>query len=334
MTSTLKFLYRQYFVTPPKTSPEHHNLRGHVGIVTGSNVGLGLEASRQLLGLGLSHLILAVRSKDKGMAARVLLAQDAPEANIEVWDLNMSSYESISQFTAQCATLPRLDFAILNAGVFKPHLEINKLTGHEEVFQVNYLSTALLAIQLLPIMDEKNRTRSKAGTITIVGSETAEWAKFKEQHQNPIFPAFNHPKHFDPQDRYYTSKLLEEMFLIELCRIAPSSRSIVNVVNPGFCYGTGLHSDFGGVLGFIFNVFKRIIGRSMSIGARTLVNAAVVQGPNSHGQYLSDCAPYEFPPQLRGQKGKALAQKVWNETMTELSFAKVEKILEQMKEAR
>ncbi|KAF6225124.1 hypothetical protein HO133_010320 [Letharia lupina] len=335
MSETLKFLYRQFFLTPPKANVEKSNLRGQTGIVTGSNIGLGFEASRQLLELGLSHLILAVRSKEKGNNARIELAREAPGAKIEVWDLNMSNYESISQFTQRCATLPRLDFAILNAGIFKPELEINKVTGHEEVVQVNYLSTALLAIQLLPVMDKKNSTRSRPGTITIVGSETAEWAMFKEQKQDPIFPAFNNPKYFDMQDRYYTSKLLQEILLIEMCRTLPSSRGIVNVVNPGFCYGSGLHAEVTTryrALGIVFTAIKRMIGRSTSVGARTLVDAAVAQGPASHGQYLSDCARYHFPPQLSGQKGDALSKRVWNETLKELSFANVEGILGSMKE--
>ncbi len=224
MSVTLQFLYRQFFLTPTKPSSQKSNLRGQIGIVTGSNIGLGLEASRQLLEIGLSHLILAVRNKEKGEHARIELAREAPGAKIEIWDLNMSNYESITQFSQKCATLPRLDFVILNAGIFKPELEINKVTGHDEVVQVNYLSTVLLAIQLLPIMDKKNSSRSRPGTITIVGSETAEWAKFKEQKEHPIFPAFENPKYFDMEDRYYTSKLLQEMALIEICRIVPSSR--------------------------------------------------------------------------------------------------------------
>ena len=294
MNDILKFLYSQLLFTPPKVDPPKSNLRGQIGIVTGSNAGLGLEASRQLLELGLSHLILAVRNKEKGDNACIDLARDAPGAKIEVWDLNMSNYESVTQFTQRCVRLPRLDFAILNAGIVKPELEINKVTGHEEVLQVNYLSTALLAIQLLPIMDDKNSSHSRPGTITIVGSETAKWANFKEQECDSIFPAFNDPEYFDMQERYYTSKLLEEILVVELCRILPSSRGIINVVNPGLCHGSGLHTELATrfpALGILFTICKRLVGRSTSVGARTLVDAAVVQGSASHGQYLSDCAP-------------------------------------------
>ena len=295
MSLTLKFLYRQLFLTPTKASPRNNNLRGQTGIVTGSNIGLGFEASRQLLDLGLSHLILAVRNKTKGDNARNELIRGAPGAQIEVWDLDMSSYDSVTDFSQKCETLPRLDFVILNAGIFKPEFEINKETGNEEVVQVNYLATVLLATQLISLTDEKSSSRSRPATITIVGSETAEWAVFKEQKEDQILPAFNNPKYFDMKDRYYTSKLLQQIALIEVCRIVPSSRAIVNIVNPGLCYGSGLHMEVTNrfrILGIIFAFVKRMIGRSTSIGARTLVDAAVVQGPESHGQYLSDCARY------------------------------------------
>ena len=102
----------------------------------------------------------------------------------------MSNYENITQFSQRCATPTRLDFVILNARIFKPELEINKATGHEEVVQVNYLSTALLAIQLLLVIDGKNTSRSRPGTISMFGSETAEWAVSKRAERKPNICCF------------------------------------------------------------------------------------------------------------------------------------------------
>ncbi|KAL8940819.1 MAG: hypothetical protein Q9216_002608 [Gyalolechia sp. 2 TL-2023] len=331
---TLKFLYRQFFLTPPATLPSQHNLQGQIGIVTGSNIGLGLEASRQILSLRISRLILAVRDLTKGELARRELARAAPWAIIDVWHLDMSNYQSVQDFARKCGTLPRLDFAILNAGILKVELEINKSTGHDEVVQVNYLSTALLAILLLPILADSATRKSakKPGRLTIVGSETAEWAKFQEKDSGgSILAAFNEPRYFDLQDRYYTSKLLEEFLVVHLCRTVPSSKAVINVVNPGFCYGSGLHTEVTGVLGAVFGVYKRMIGRSTMVGARTLVNAAVVQGAPSHGKYLSDCAVAPFAPMVEGKSGEALEERLWSELMTELSFADTKAILEKMK---
>ncbi|KAI4173140.1 MAG: hypothetical protein LQ343_003067 [Gyalolechia ehrenbergii] len=198
MSDTLRFLFRQFFLKPPATLLDQHNLQGQIGIVTGSNIGLGLEASRQILALRISRLILAVRDLAKGEKARRELAHAAPWAIIEVWHLDMNNYQSVQDFARRCGALPRLDFAILNAGILKVQLEINKSTGHDEVVQVNYLSTALLAILLLPILggSTTRKAANKPGRLTIVGSETAEWAKFHEKGSNSsILAAFDQPRY-------------------------------------------------------------------------------------------------------------------------------------------
>ncbi|MCJ1432672.1 hypothetical protein MMC27_002029 [Xylographa pallens] len=325
--SQAHFFYRQFFVTPKAAEAQLVKLKGQTGIVTGSNIGLGLEASRQLLALGLDHLILAVRDEAKGKKAMDELRSGAPGAKIEVWIVDLSSYDSVTSFAQRCNTLSRIDFVILNAGVFKKDLVINESTGHDEVVQVNYLSTALLTILLLPIMAER-KNGSQPGRIVIVGSETAAWCKFKEQKQNSILPAFNDPKLFEMQERYYTSKLLGELFLVQLVKHVPSSVAVVTAVNPGFCYGSGLHSEVSGsVVGAIFSGMKRAIGRPTTIGARTLVDAAVAHGPETHGKYLGDCVLKPMAPLVESLEGDRVGERLWNETMQELSFAHVQDIV-------
>lgn len=176
MSETLKFLCRQFYLTPTKVNPQKSNLCGQTGIVTGSNIGLGLEASRQLLELGLSRVGRFQRAK-------------------------------------------------------------------------GYLN----------------------------------------------FLFFQQPQVLRHLRSIVHLQALQEIALIELCCTVPSSKGIVNIVNSGFCYGSALHTEVTTrfpVLGIIVTFAKRMIGRSTSVGARTLVDAAVVQGPASHGQYLSDCARY------------------------------------------
>jgi len=341
-------MYRQLLVTPKPVSPQKFNLQSQTGIVTGSNVGLGIECCRQLLDLGLDHLILAVRNEDKGRKAKEDLQKGTPGAKIEVWKLDLSTYDSVTAFAQRCNTLSRLQFVILNAGVFKVKLEINESTSHEEVMQVNYPSTALLTNLLLPILKERN-TPAHPGRITIVSSETAAWCKFKEQEPNPILPAFNDPKNFEKQERYYTSKLLEQLFLVQLAKRVPSSVAVVNCVNPGFCYGSNLHHEAAvGVVGAIFTGIKRTIGRSTEVGARSLTDAAVNHGSETHGKYLGDC---QIKPQVQhafalsstlltscgmapfvtSPKGDSVGERLWNETMAELSFARAQETLNDLK---
>lgn len=236
MGSMLSFFGRQLFITPQPADPRKYGLNGQCGLVTGSNVGLGFEAAKQLLGLGLSKLILAVRNQERGEAARRKLAAEYPNAEILVWIVDMASYESIKAFVTQCETLPRLDFAILNAGVVHFAYGANKLTGHEDTIQVNVLSTALLASLLLPVLATKRP--SGPGKVTIVGSEVAEWTKFKQKSKTPILPQLDVEKTYDGGDQYYVSKLLLQYFLIEASKLIDPNKVVLNLVNPGFCYGS------------------------------------------------------------------------------------------------
>lgn len=70
--SALHFLYRQFFLHPTAL-PRSLSLSGQIAIVTGSNTGLGLSIAQQYLECGLSHLIVAVRSVEKGEAATTKL---------------------------------------------------------------------------------------------------------------------------------------------------------------------------------------------------------------------------------------------------------------------
>lgn len=81
---------------------------------------VGYEAALHLAKRNASVIILAVRSVSKGQAAVEQLHAACPtyEGKIEVWELDMASFANVIAFGKRCVeTLPRLDIAILNAGV-------------------------------------------------------------------------------------------------------------------------------------------------------------------------------------------------------------------------
>lgn len=341
------FLYRQAFITPP-APPASVNLTGKAGLVTGSNIGLGYEASAQLLSLGLSRLILAVRNVPKGKKARESLlaayrvCQKAP--TVEVWELDMCSYESIARFTDRLKRSGiRLDFAILNAGVLPSEFNINAGTGNEETIQTNWLSTALLTLLLLPEMDKMARNNSRP-VLSIVNSEAAGWAKFKKakavtsnhgqekEKEVSLRNTLNDPSTFAISDRYSTSKLLYQLFFVELTQrrsaAKQSTGTIINIVNPGFCRETEMHRSITGVLGKIVKLLKWIFSRSVALGARTLVHGAVWAGPESDGKYLSDCAPAPFADCVDTSWGRIMRTRVWDKSIDEIGkVSDVESIL-------
>jgi NAD(P)-dependent dehydrogenase (short-subunit alcohol dehydrogenase family) len=152
------------------TQSKYPNLEGKVAIITGANCGLGFESARQLLTLGLSHLVVAVRSIEKGKAAASKLRLANSAATVDVWALDMESYDSVQAFVHKCDTeLSRIDYAILNAGLGPMIMHTNPSTGHETTIQVNHISTILLTILLLPVLKAKS-TRDNPARLTVVNS--------------------------------------------------------------------------------------------------------------------------------------------------------------------
>ena len=59
---------------------------------------------------------------------------------------------------------------------------------------------------------------------------------------------------------------------------------------PGFCYGTSLEAvPKKTIEESIANIIKRILRCASSIGARVIIDRAVNQGIEGHGQFIEDC---------------------------------------------
>ncbi|KAL7811133.1 hypothetical protein V8C26DRAFT_437649 [Trichoderma gracile] len=326
----LAFFQRQLFHEPPVWTRQDVDLSGKTAIVTGSNTGLGFECSAQLLDLGLSKLILAVRSESKGEEAKKLLLERQNSSTsppvIEVWKLDLSSYDSIVAFAERAKTLQRLDIAVHNAGLSKKNYEKNKFTGHEETIQVNYLGLALFTMLLLPILEDKNSIE-QPGHLVLVSSDTSSWAQFKEKNSVPLLAGLDKPESFDSQDQYAISKLLGQMFLSQLVKRVPLSSTIINAPNPGLCKSS-LVREHDGLFDRLFMwAFYLFFGRHIAVGARAFTDAAVKQGPESHGQYLEDGKVQPMAPLVYTPEGHVIAERLWKETLDELAFAKVADIV-------
>ncbi|KAH8749032.1 hypothetical protein F5882DRAFT_432955 [Hyaloscypha sp. PMI_1271] len=251
----------------------------------------------------LSLLIMAVRNSAKGEAAAAKLRQSHPKARIEVWLLDMSSYSQLSP----------IDILILNAGVKNISFNLVKSTGHEEVFQVNYLSTMLLTLLLLlPILKAKGPPGEPAH-LTISPNRDA----------NPLFPSFNDPMTFS-QENYNSSKLLAHMFLGNLVDYVNADDVIINISDPAWVKGTELLSHAKGEMWVGLKVFEQT-GRTPKVGSPCLVDAVLSKGKEGVNGFVG------FAAFLYTPEGKVVIQRVWDETLAELDFAGVGQILESMK---
>ncbi|KAI9851406.1 MAG: CDP-diacylglycerol--glycerol-3-phosphate 3-phosphatidyltransferase [Thelocarpon superellum] len=270
MPSPLGFLYSQTFVTLPY--PEQDFTDQSV-IVTGSNVGLGLEAARHFTRLNASKVILAVRSLAKGEEAKSSIeASTRREGVLEVWQLDLGSYESVRQFVQRAQGLPRLDVVVENAGVAS--FGFAMVEDNERMITVNVISTFLLALMILPKLRETARKFKVEPHLVIVTSEVHVRAKFAERTSEGFLQVLGDKDKANMAERYPLSKLLEVFYVRELAARTKTSGKgnvIINCVNPGLC-----HSSLSREAPFMLEVMKFFLARSTEHGSRSLVPAPLV----------------------------------------------------------
>ncbi|KAK3904891.1 hypothetical protein C8A05DRAFT_42095 [Staphylotrichum tortipilum] len=330
------FLRSQFLARRPPLPPSV-SLAGQSALITGASTGLGLRASRQLLALGLSRLILAVRDPTRAEGVAGELRGEFPGARVEVWEVEMGRYESVVGLVGRVEGEfnkrgERLHVVVLNAGMAAAEFERSEETGHERVVQVNYLGTVLLAVLLLPLL--RDRTGARPGRLTIVSSGGVFNAKLPNRGARPFLESFDDEEAlpWDPTERYFASKVLGMLFFVRLLEyLPPADELIVNLVDPGFCKGTELHRESTGAAKTVFSLAKTLTGRSLEDGASTYVDAAVIKGKESHGCFVMDWKIFPFYYAVYEPEGAELMDTLFEETMAELEFAGVRNILEGIK---
>lgn len=230
------FLYSQFFVTPAYPT---QSFKGQTVIVTGSNTGLGKEAARHFARLGASKLILAVRNTKAGEAAKTDIENttECAPGTVEVWALDLGSYASVKAFASRASKeLDRVDVLCENAGIATSTKKT--FEGHESTITVNVVSTFLLALLMLPKLQETARKFKKDPVLTIVSSEVHGWAKLPERKEAAVIAALDNSD--DLSERYQASKLLEVLVINHIAPKLQDSGVVLNMLNPGLC-----HSELG-----------------------------------------------------------------------------------------
>lgn len=303
------FFYQQCFYRPRPV--QNISLAGKTAIVTGANTGLGFETCRKLIELGVSKLIIGVRNMTKGEEAATRLRGLGHDDNavtiVEVWPLDQSAYASVVAFAERARKeLDRLDFVNLNAATAPGTRTFNDATGHDEVVQVNYLSTALLAILLLGAIHAKRQEQQQPSSskapiggeelstpavakVTFTSSDLPAFTtKFREKDAGgPLLAELDKPGPLDMQERMVVSKLLCQFFIMELARRVPPSVAIINAATPSGLSDSVMMADQRGISGAMNRFMMRCIGRPSAAGAHMMVDALVQRGAETHGKFLS-----------------------------------------------
>ncbi len=293
MSGFLKLLRAKW--SPPAIPTT--SFAGKTVLITGSNTGLGFEAARRFLALSASRVILAVRSPSKGQKAAHLLEADFPnlkEGSISVLPLDMNSYASIVAFVERInADFERIDVAVLNAGLLN-RIYCKSPEGWEETLQVNTISTALLALLLLPKLRAAKSGSWGLANLVVVSSGNHTRVKrssLPSSSENVLRACNANTGTYNGQLQYNVSKVFVMYVFRALSALATSQNGepqvLVTACCPGFCV-SDLARPYDAWYERIFIwLFYKTFGRSQEEGSRTLVSAAGL-GLEGHGGYWKD----------------------------------------------
>ncbi|MEU9809065.1 SDR family NAD(P)-dependent oxidoreductase [Mycobacterium sp. NPDC050853] len=302
-------------MTDKWTTADIPDQTGRVAVITGANTGLGLETARALAGAG-AQVVLAVRDLEKGAAAVDEIKKTAPEGNLALQRLDLSSLADIKSAAGQLSTeYPQIDLLINNAGVMYPP-KGSTADGFELQFGTNHLGhfalTGLLLENLAAVRGSRVVTVSSNGhkIRAAIHFDDLQWERS-----------------YSRVGAYAQSKLANLLFTYELQRRleAAGTETAALAAHPG-ASGTELmrHIAFGPEA-FSAAVLK--LAQSPAMGALPSLRAAAdptalggqYYGPSGFGELRG------YPKVVKSSKqshDKALQQRLWSvsEELTGVRF--------------
>ncbi|WP_299363191.1 oxidoreductase [Winogradskyella sp.] len=289
--------------------------KGRIAIVTGANNGIGFETTLAMANYGFK-VVMACRSLNKAEKARVDILQKAPQADLDILQLDLSNLDSVKAFAKKFKNnYTKLDVLINNAGVLIYSGKKNN-AGVELQFATNHLGHFLLTNLLLDMIPDHHASR-----IVALSSLAHKNAKI-------YFDDINGDHIKDREAVYGQSKLANLMFADELNRrLKKANKSIIALaVHPGGS-ASGLFSEMSRLKYYTFKILSPFILNSPASAAKPSLLAALsleVQG----GEYFGPQGFNEF----KGKVGYAkrsdyskredVAERLWelSEDMTGQSF--------------
>ena len=118
---------------------------------------------------------------------------------MEVWQLDLASYESTKQFAKRTDELKRLDVVVENAGVNMVTYTVAE--DNETTITTNVVSTFLLGLLVLPKLRKTAAEFSVTPHLVIVSSEVHAFTSFPERNAPNIFKTLNDKETADIGDR-------------------------------------------------------------------------------------------------------------------------------------
>jgi NAD(P)-dependent dehydrogenase (short-subunit alcohol dehydrogenase family) len=255
---------------------------GRLAVVTGANSGLGAHTARELARKG-ARVVLAVRTTSKGETVAEEIRAAAPDATVEVRELDLSSLESVRAFAAGLtAESPALDLLVNNAGIMMTPAA-KTADGHELQFGTNHLGHFALTGRLLEALQAGSEPR----VVTLTSIE------HKPGHIH--FDDLQLEQDYAPRKAYQQSKIANAIFGIELDRrLRAAGSPVLSVLaHPGYS-ATNLQSTGPtGVAALALKVTNVVVAQKAERGVLPQLYAATAPGVEG-GQFYGPSGFHEM----------------------------------------
>jgi NAD(P)-dependent dehydrogenase (short-subunit alcohol dehydrogenase family) len=214
------------------------SMHGKVVVVTGSNIGIGLETAVGVAALG-ATTVLACRNQAKAEAAAREVTQRTWNDDVHVVALDLADLASVRKAAEDVLTRwDRLDVLVNNAGgTWSQHALTAQ--GVEYTFGVNHLGHFYLTNLLLDRL--RADAPSRIVNVTSVGHHFAR--------DGMRFDDLQSERGYDGMDAYCRSKLANVLFTRQLGRRLEGTGVTANAAHPGpVRSGFGMDGDLTGFM--------------------------------------------------------------------------------------
>ncbi|HVB92567.1 MAG TPA: SDR family oxidoreductase [Acidimicrobiales bacterium] len=277
------------------------SMQGRVVVITGSNIGIGLETAVGVAMAG-ATTVLACRNQEKAAAAAAQVKERTGNEEVHVVALDLSDLESVRHAAEEIISRwDKLHVLVNNAGGTWSERLVTK-QGFEQTLGVNHLGHFLLTNLLL------ERTVSSAPSRIINLSSVGHHMAWRGMR----FDDLQSEKRYAAMEAYGRSKLANILFTRELSKRVAGSGVTVNAVHPGpVRSGFGMDGDLKGIMGW-GNRMIRPFEISAASGAKTSIYLATspeVEGKT--GLYWVRSRPGHMSTQAHNDEQAA---RLWEES--------------------
>lgn len=277
-----------------------HGTTRPVVVVTGANSGVGFHTTRVLAEEGW-RVLMVCRSKERGEAALEAVAEEYPDAALELLLHDLSSLDEVVALSDRLLTEDRLDALVNNAGLFRQKLE-HTPDGFEWTMGVNHVAHMLLTLRLASLL------RRPGARVVNVASEGHRSGRLERA---PIADILRGEMgSYGGVQAYGDSKLANVLFTRELVRRWGGDGTIALSLHPGVL-SSRIWENTNGLLK-LFSFALRPFMEDPEVGGRATAALVTDEGrADDTGAYLRKFKIVDAAPAAVDDR---LARELWDVT--------------------